>query len=259
MKPLTIHAERNPTCSFIRSNLSNSTVNNNERLSERPNIETSKENYQSSKLSEIESLKQIRLRTFSHWPVGTSPSTAQMAEAGFFGCNVGDRVICLYCDLICQQWTPNTDDPCEIHKTLSPKCSYVIAKLRSPPIKEIPTVNVPATGANPIALDQVVSTEACNLAYREMPKRYQSFASWTHESSPSVDDIVRAGFFYTGTGTIVTCFYCNGSLQNWAATDNPTLEHARWFPHCAYAKQLCGEAIYRRVQLSNQRRKGTNI
>ena len=45
-------------------------------------------------------------------------------------------------------------------------------------------------------------------------------------------------FIYTGNKTIVTCFYCNGSLQNWGANDNPTIEHARWFPHCAYAKQL---------------------
>ena len=256
--------EQNARCSLIRSNLSNSTVNSDERLSERQQTDASKETYQPSKWSEIESLKQVRQRTFSHWPARTTPSIAQMIEAGFFGCNVGDRVICFYCNLICQQWTPDTPDPCEVHKALSPKCLYVIAKLKSPPSNEIPTVNTTSADANPtntnsVAREQVVSTEAIHLEYREIPRRYQSFSTWTHENSPSVDDLVRAGFFYTGNQTVVTCFFCNGSLQNWVKTDNPTLEHARWFPHCAYAKQLCGEALYRKIQILNQRRKGKNI
>ncbi|CAF4385491.1 unnamed protein product, partial [Rotaria sordida] len=59
-----------------------------------------------------------------------------------------------------------------------------------------------------------------NPAYSEIPKRHASFATWPNEDLPSVDDLVRAGFFYTGTKTIVTCFYCNGSLQNWRPNDN---------------------------------------
>jgi hypothetical protein len=264
MKPFTIHAERNPTCSFICSILSTSTVDNDERLCKRQKTETTKENCQSRILSEVESLKQVRQRTFSHWPHRTSPSSTQMIAAGFFNCNVGDRVICLYCNLICQQWTPHTDDPCEIHKTLSPKCPYVIANLKFPSVSEIPFVTATSTRTNPIndnsvACEQIVSTNAYHIAYREIPKRYASFNNWSNENLPSVDDLVRAGFFYTGTKTVVTCFYCNGSLQNWAATDNPTLEHARWFPHCAYVKQLCGDTEYRKIQVSNQRRKGKRI
>ncbi|CAF3551333.1 unnamed protein product [Rotaria sp. Silwood1] len=86
----------------------------------------------------------------------------------------------------------------------------------------------------------------------EIPKRYVSFATWPSEQLPAVDDLVRAGFFYTGKNTIVTCFYCNGSLQNWGSNDNPMIEHARWFPHCAYAKQLCGDDLYRKIQESKR-------
>jgi hypothetical protein len=67
---------------------------------------------------------------------------------------------------------------------------------------------------------------------------------------------VRAGFFFTGTKTVVTCFYCNGSLQNWGANDNPMIEHARWFPHCAYAKQLCGVELHRKIQESKRAQQG---
>ena len=29
------------------------------------------------------------------------------------------------------------------------------------------------------------------------------------------------------------------------------IEHARWFPHCQYAKDLCGERLHARIQLKN--------
>jgi len=282
MKPFTIHAQRSSTCSFVRSFLttgratvastisftvSTSTLNNDERSYKRLKMEDTQDNYQTHKLVEVESLKQVRKRTFSHWPHRVSPSSTQMIEAGFFNCNVGDRVICLYCNLICQQWTPHTDDPCEIHKTLSPKCPYVIAMLIRPQASSIPIVNETSTrddsgssaNNNSVLSEQFVSTTACNVAYREIPKRYASFNTWPNENLPSVDDLVRAGFFFTGSKTIVTCFYCNGSLQNWGVNDNPTMEHARWFPHCAYAKQLCGDDQHRKIQESNQRRKGMSI
>ncbi|CAF4085447.1 unnamed protein product [Rotaria sp. Silwood1] len=34
------------------------------------------------------------------------------------------------------------------------------------------------------------------------------------------------------------------------------IEHARWFPHCAYAKQLCGAKLYRKIQESTQTQQG---
>ncbi|CAF4215993.1 unnamed protein product, partial [Adineta steineri] len=39
---------------------------------------------------------------------------------------------------------------------------------------------------------------------------------------------------------------------NWGPNDNPMIEHARWFPHCAYAKQLCGDDLYRKIQESKR-------
>jgi hypothetical protein len=101
-----------------------------------------------------------------------------------------------------------------------------------------------------------VYTAACNTNYIEIPKRYASFATWSNENLPPVDDLVRAGFFFTGTKTIVICFYCNGSLQNWGPNDNPMIEHARWFPHCAYAKQLCGAELHRKIQESKRAQEG---
>jgi hypothetical protein len=93
---------------------------NKKNPSKRLKIETIDSESLSNTLLEIDSLQQVRRHTFSHWPHPPKPSAAQMIEGGYFNCNVDDRVICIYCDLICQQWTPHTDDPCEVHKILSP-------------------------------------------------------------------------------------------------------------------------------------------
>ncbi|CAF4194835.1 unnamed protein product, partial [Adineta steineri] len=214
------------------------------------NLETS-----SNTLVETNLLKQVRRRTFSHWPHRTIPSTAQMLESGFFNCNVGDRVICIYCNLICQQWTPHTDDPCEVHKTLRPDCIYVTAKLIRPAASSIIIINENSSRSTSLDLlrfNEIVYIATCSPPYNEIPTRHASFNLWPNENLPSVDDLVRAGFFYTGTKTIVTCFYCNGSLQNWRPNDNPMIEHVRSFPHCAYAKQLYDDHLYRKIQESKR-------
>ncbi|CAF1122884.1 unnamed protein product [Adineta steineri] len=232
-----------------------STSNDDEPSSKRQKIEVQQDGPESNTLIEVNMLKQVRKRTFSHWLHRTIPSAAQMVESGFFSCNVGDRVICIYCNLICQQWTPHTDDPCEVHKTLSPKCIYVTAKLIRPAASSIIIINENSSKSSSIDLlrsNEIVFRTACNPAYTEIPKRYASFGQRPNENLPSVDDLVRAGFFYTGTKTSVTCFYCNGSLQNWGPNDNPMIEHARWLPHCAYAKQLCGDDLYRKIQESKR-------
>ncbi|CAF3343521.1 unnamed protein product [Rotaria sp. Silwood2] len=283
MDPFTIHSKRQPNCLFVRSLVPNSssdvpvsftspliTTRNTlmsiteENTFKGQKIETMNFQSVSNSLLETDLLKQVRRRTFSHWPHRTVPSSAQMIEAGFFNCNIGDRVICIYCNLIVQQWTPYTDDPCELHKTLSSNCIYVRARLMHPVTSSITIVNedsttttsgIPSSISNNLSSIQssdIVFRAACNPAYSEIPKRHASFASWPNENLSLVDNLVRAGFFYTGTETIVTCFYCNGSLQNWNLNDNPMIEHARWFPYCAYAKQLCGEDLYRKIQESKR-------
>jgi hypothetical protein len=279
MHPFTIHAQRSPTCAFVRSMqpidriivpstislpTTTSASNDGEVPFKRQKIEATQDDSHPNLLVEVDMLKQIRKRTFSHWPRQASSSSAQMVEAGFFGCNVGDRAICLYCNIICQEWAPQTDSAFEVHKTLSPKCPYVMAMLKRQQTVPIPIVNehsirdnsVNSTNNDPFRSNEIVYTAACHAAYIEIPKRQASFAAWPNDNLPPVDDLVRAGFFFTGTKTIVTCFYCNGSLQNWGENDNPTVEHARWFPQCAYAKQLCGAELYQKIQESKRAQQG---
>ncbi|CAF1245152.1 unnamed protein product [Rotaria sordida] len=156
MKPFAIHAQRSPKCAFVRSILfddmtpksltinlreMNSVLINDEKSSKHQKIEATQVICQPHRFIEIDKIKQIRKRTFSHWSHRTSPSSQQMIEAGFFNCNVDGRVICLCCNLICQKWTPHTDDPCQIHKTLSPKCPYAISMLENQSISSVHIIN----------------------------------------------------------------------------------------------------------------------
>ncbi|CAF1373933.1 unnamed protein product [Didymodactylos carnosus] len=240
--------------------------NNNKRKQQKKEKCSSLSSFVAARgLSELETVRQVRRRTFSHWP-NQIPSRNQMCKAGFFGCNVADRV---YCNVICQQWIPH-DDPIEIHKLLSPNCPYIKSLVRKTEqsntvriVNEIgnrqssqtasATNTSSATDKNYILrCNEIVLTAACNISYIEIPKRFASFTAWPKDPLPSIDDLVKSGFYYTGTKTIVTCFYCNGSLQNWGEKDNPMIEHARWFPHCAYARQLCGDDLYTKIQKSKR-------
>ena len=274
MKPFDVHRQRNPMCTFVleitpstiimpltTSNAactSSTSVTNEESPKEfRTDLTANSIKPLRNSLVEADTLKETRKRTFSHWPHRSSPSAAQMIEAGFFCCNVGDRIICIYCNVICQQWTPNSDDdPCEVHKICSPKCPYVASMLTIASSSSISIINEGSTGIDSISSQAIVHTSTCNPHLIEVTKRLATFATWPNEDLPAVDDLVRAGFFYTGAKTVVSCFYCNGSLQNWGANDNPMIEHARWFPHCAYARQLCGTDLYRRIQDSKRAQQG---
>ena len=57
-------------------------------------------------------------------------------------------------------------------------------------------------------------------------------------------------FFHSGFNDVVRCYVCDGGLQKWSPEDNPWVEHARWFSHCAYVRQIKGEDFIELVRLS---------
>ena len=231
-KPFLTHSQEKPDCSFVHwmktplalaGNASDLSISTQSQQS--CNIQ--------SKPPDI--LNEIRRRTFSYWFHHNTSFKEQMIKAGFFSCNVGDRVICLYCNLICQQWVSYKDDPCEVHKTLSPNCSYMREKLSSSSTGSEHIVDDSSTKTisnnNP-----TTSTAALNAAYTELSKRRVSFATRPRENLPSTNDSVRVGFFNTGTKTTETCDYYKRSLEKQGPNDNPMIEHARQFPHWNFCK-----------------------
>lgn len=274
MHPFNIHAERKPDCEFVRSIKSPFSLDKAFNfLTTNPiyqSISTLVKLSQSKSLLDMRAIQEVQIRSFSHWDRCFNLPSALMIDAGFFYTNLDDRVICVCCNLICQEWIANTDDPFEVHRTLSPDCPYIQKKLEQSSTTSMPIINdnvIPETSSNhsltqddieSSRIEEIVHTAAMNSRYHELPKREESFIQWPNQWPNQmrmlVDHLVQAGFFYTGRETIVCCFYCNGSLRNWKLNDNPMIEHARWFPHCAYAKQLCGIEMHRQIQNAQRAR-----
>ena len=222
----------------------------------------------SNTLLDTPAIQDVQRRTFSHWSQGSNLSSASMMDAGFFYCNISDRVICPCCNLICQGWNAGVDDPFEVHRTISPNCPYIQKKLGHPSNTATPIMNdsaIPQTSSNysstgdELGLSQfyqMVYTASNNSVYHELTKRLASFATWPARNLPAGDDLARAGFFYIGKGTTVCCFYCNGALRNWRSNDDPIAEHVRQYPHCAYAKQVCTDEKYQQIRKAQRARQG---
>lgn len=59
----------------------------------------------------------------------------------------------------------------------------------------------------------------------------ETFISWP-KLHPLIDDLVEAGFYYTGSGDAVCCIECNVMLEAWMPEDNPKEEHRKASPNC---------------------------
>jgi hypothetical protein len=287
MQPFAIHSKQKPHCRFVRSmitsslsnapsSLGSSTTNVRKRSisneqknpSKRQKIETIDSESLTNTLTEPDLLQQVRRRTFSHWPHRPILSSAQMIEAGFFNCNVGDRVICIYCNLICAHWTPYVDNPSEVHKQLSPNCIYVKSHLirhGSPPIINANGCPIRAVAGSPwsashnintLRLSQYVDPFAENDSSGEIRSNLPSFSTYSNSRSPSIDDQIQANYFSTESNSDKQGFSCDQSLPNWSQNDNPMIERSRWSPHCAYATQLCSDELHRKIQESIRAQQG---
>lgn len=250
----TIHAQSNPSCRFIRS-FQNTQNSENQSINQT--------NYHLNRIvSEEETAKINRSRTFSNWSDENLPFCTKLIKAGFYNCNVLDRVICLHCNLICEKWIPFSDDPVEVHRTLSPSCPFVMAVLTKTEQPSSPsTYIINASSPNnsnghasalknieSLGDGNIASTSPFHNAYSTLPTREISFATWLKEGVPDAESLSRAGFFYNELTKNVACFYCNGILNDWSVDDDPMKKHVQYFPNCAYARQFCDQEVYREIQ-----------
>lgn len=68
--------------------------------------------------------------------------------------------------------------------------------------------------------------------------REQTFENWPTQLSQKPKDLIQNGFFYTGVGDKVMCFYCNVTLKQWEKDDSIETEHLKWEPNCLFAKMI---------------------
>lgn len=195
------------------------------------------------KFKELDIVRDARERTFSRWGADKD----SFFKSGFTACEVGDRVVCIYCRKVLQGFN-SFDEPKLIHKIISPTCPYVKSYSETNDV----TILVPS------AAELTTVNSLSTSIYAEYTKRLDSFKNWNNPNMPSPDLFAEAGFFYTNLRSIVTCFWCNGSLENWGIHDKPSIEHSKWFPHCQYSRFLIGEDAHKRLQELRSTGLGTN-
>ncbi|CAF1458838.1 unnamed protein product [Adineta steineri] len=266
--PIEEHMKQNPQCEFalignelspknyeklsmITNDISQMDTNNvNHQTQINDDNDASNENQNKSFLKTLsnEVIDKIRFNTFSNWPLIT-PAAQDMFLAGWSYTSIADRVICTHCNAIFHKWT-ELDRPYEIHRLKSPQCQFVLAVEKKEGKTSTSAIRI-TTEPNTQA-----AVETANNMYSLAIHRYETFQkNWPHTNEnplPSIESFVDAGFFYTGDQTIVKCFYCKKSLKHWAPTDDPKVEHARWFPECSYIRQYIGEDLFQAIQRKNR-------
>lgn len=257
MVPFTIHAQRSPHCRFVNAMYTPLTRSptviptavvpasaTQETIPVHENATSANSDTSSNNLVESDQLKQTRQRSFSHWPRHFGPSARQMINAGLFYCNSVDRVICIYCDLICQEWTSDTEDPSVIHKKLSPGCCYVKAFLTSsgllPIINDNSRLTIPLAGRLPLVSNNINSLVANGLIHITS----QNSSSET-DRMELIDDATQANYFNTNVIADGVCQHCGEPFRTLNGAENPMIDHARQYPNCPSVQQLQGVATYR--------------
>ncbi|XP_074867925.1 baculoviral IAP repeat-containing protein 7 [Carettochelys insculpta] len=215
-------------------------------------IRSGPRHFQLSKASMLSEEK--RLRTFQQWPESSPVSATDLAKAGFFFLGPGDRVQCFCCGGILRSWEAE-DQPMREHQKFFPTCEFVrgedVGNQRIISFKKI----LDFVDGQILSLLQRIDVEETTFpgepeypAMETEAMRLATFENWPLHTELYPEQLARAGFFYTGQGDTVRCFYCDGSLRNWELGDDPWREHAKWFPRCEFLLQSRGREFVSSIQ-----------
>lgn len=78
-----------------------------------------------------------------------------------------------------------------------------------------------------------------NIAMAKYSARERSFDYWPKQLVQKPDQFIKSGFYYTGRGDVVCCFFCNLTLKNWTSTDIVDNEHMRYSRWCKFLLMCC--------------------
>jgi len=74
--------------------------------------------------------------------------------------------------------------------------------------------------------------------------REQSYENRPQQLVQKPKDLIQNGFFHTGIGDRVTCFYRDVTLKQWDTTDCIETEHLKWEPNCLFAKMVSSKVPF---------------
>uniref|UniRef100_A0A646QCJ6 Inhibitor of apoptosis 2 n=1 Tax=Hemiscolopendra marginata TaxID=943146 RepID=A0A646QCJ6_9MYRI len=221
-----------------------------------------------------------RLKTFKGWPL-PFVRVEDLAKAGFFYLKDGDKVQCFFCKGVVGEWERD-DIPMSEHQRHFPNCLFVRGiDVGNVPIEENTNDQFHTPKSSPDDVTgryqyemenfsgpekghiNALNLERCNLGgvgitkhrgpkhpnYATLEARLRSYESWLESIPQNPQELAMAGFYYAGVSDHVRCFHCDGGLRNWEATDNPWIEHARWFGNCSFVLLIKGNEFVTQAKL----------
>ncbi|XP_070537500.1 baculoviral IAP repeat-containing protein 7-like [Ptychodera flava] len=216
-----------------------------------------------------------RLLTFIYWPRNAPVLPEDLAKAGFYYAGTEDKVQCFSCSGILKNWRRG-DIPMNEHRYYFPSCKFVkgedvgnepmrpstskqsennfvsVARQRPRDPSRVEVIGSKESDSSTVAgahaplessTQQVQPPKHPEFADEAV--RLKSYQQW--KGSLSYEFLAKAGFYYTGIEDNVKCFHCDGALRNWEPTDEPWIEHARWFPKCQFVSKHRGSAFMKYI------------
>lgn len=222
--------------------------------------------------------EKMRLKTYVEWPENAAVSKQEVAKAGFYHIGPGDRVRCAFCFNVLRMWDRG-DIPADEHLKYFPNCPMVTNRhaVGNIPLEDD---NMPEwTPTNPVTQERsngqfgaamssqsqrssvqatgssmdcqtlgIVTARPVHTHLGVDALRRETFSSWPITAALDAEPLVEAGFYYTGTGDVTRCFFCNVALRLWKADDDIWEEHARWQPNCGFVRLHKGEQFVENVR-----------
>lgn len=194
-----------------------------------------------------------RRRTFVNWPKPYI-NTDQLAQFGFYHYG-GDKVKCAFCNIIIKDWD-ESDSPLAEHIKHSSHCPLLNRQFT----QNIPINEDELNRSLPEISPDECSENTCEHTHINKPVRYEhpdyvlevsrmkTFCSWPKSIRQRPQELVEAGFFYTGQGDMVICFSCGLGLRDWEIEDIPIVEHAKHTIECIYLNLVKGAEFVKNIK-----------
>ena len=77
-----------------------------------------------------------------------------------------------------------------------------------------------------------------NTAMAISKDRENTFISWPRQIVQKPSEFIPSGFYYTGHGDVVQCFFCGICLKHWSCTNRVDLKHRKHLPECKFQLML---------------------
>jgi baculoviral IAP repeat-containing protein 7/8 len=202
-----------------------------------------------------------RLRSFrdNKWN-DSHVRASDLARLGCYFFKSPDLVRCIFCYVQLSEFASN-DDALKEHLRFSPNCPLLRrCETRNEPIDRdeleriLPEASYDTCGVTERKRSRV-EDEVAHPEYRLPSQRIKTFVTWPVALRQKPEDLVRAGFYYSGQSDYTICFSCGVLVGNWEPTDNPWVEHEKLLlKPCNYLKFNQEQLSYNKKQYERSRK-----